>query len=79
MIVKSGIVEIKSSDPYMRSFLIPNARKGNCRVNVYSNKRNGLYTAVIQNGVSSRTIRKLTADGVIDVLKKKVKPFQIIE
>lgn len=41
--VKSGIVEIESKDPFMRSFLIPN-ESGNCRVNVWSNNRNRLFT-----------------------------------
>lgn len=41
--VKEGIIEIESKDPYMRSFLVP-SDNGNCRVNVWSNKRNHLFT-----------------------------------
>ena len=43
MRVKSGIVEIKTTDPYMRSFLVP-SDLGNARVNVWSNNRNNLFT-----------------------------------
>lgn len=43
MKVISGIVEIKTSDPFMRSFLVPNDKE-NCRVNVWSNSRNNLFT-----------------------------------
>lgn len=41
--VKTGIVEIESKDPYMRSFLVPSG-KGNCRVNVWSNDKTDLFT-----------------------------------
>ena len=40
--VKSGIVEIESKDPYMRSFLVP-SELGNARVNVWKAK-NGSFT-----------------------------------
>jgi hypothetical protein len=39
--VRSGIVEIESKDPYMRSFLVP-GDLGNVRVNVW--KKGELYT-----------------------------------
>lgn len=41
--VKSGIVEIKTKDPFMRSFMVA-TEDGPCRVNVHSNKRNNLFT-----------------------------------
>lgn len=41
--VKSGVVEIPTTDPYLRSFFVPTER-GNCRVNVWTNKKSGLFT-----------------------------------
>lgn len=41
--IKSGLVEIKSTDPYMRSFMVA-TEDGECRVNVYSNSRDNTYT-----------------------------------
>lgn len=43
MRVKSGVVEIKTTDPYLRSFLVPGSL-GNVRVNVWANGRNRLFT-----------------------------------
>jgi hypothetical protein len=43
MLVKKGLVEIPTTDPYMRSFLVPGDR-GNVRVNVWHNSKNHLYT-----------------------------------
>jgi hypothetical protein len=42
IIVKSGVVEIESKDPTMRSFLVPH-NGANCRVNVWRTK-NGYFT-----------------------------------
>ena len=41
--VTKGIFEIESKDPWMRSFLVP-TETGNCRVNVWSNSKDRLYT-----------------------------------
>lgn len=71
MIVKSGIVEVKSNDPFMRSFLSKGSRRKNCRINVYSNSKDDLFTIVIQKGKSNQVRRCLTEKQVIDLLKKK--------
>lgn len=71
MIVKSGIVEVKSKDPFMRSFLVPKSKKTNCRINVYSNNKDDFYTVVIQSGKRHKVTRGLTEKQVIDLLKKK--------
>lgn len=41
--VKSGIVEIKTKDPYLRSFLVA-GEEASHRVNVWSNSKNSFYT-----------------------------------
>lgn len=71
MIVKSGIVEVKSKDPFMRSFLVPKSKKQNCRINVYSNNKNDFYTVVIQKGKRNQVTRGLAEQDVIKLLKNK--------
>lgn len=41
--VRSGIVEIETTDPYLRSFIVATPCGRQCRVNVWRNKT-GLYT-----------------------------------
>jgi hypothetical protein len=41
--LRTGLIEIPTSDPYLRSFLVM-TKDGQCRVNVWSNKKSGLYT-----------------------------------
>lgn len=71
--IKSGIVEIPSSDPWMRSFLVPSDR-GNARVNVWSNAKNSLYTVgtYLEHPKQGRTQlfrRNCTEKEVKDILK----------
>jgi hypothetical protein len=68
--VKSGIIEVKSKDPYMRSFKVPQGKLGITAINVYSNKKNTLFTVVIckKDGVVKSKKNLLESD-VKEILK----------
>lgn len=71
--VKSGIVEIKSKDPYMRSFLVPHKVRS-CRVHVWMNRRDDLYAVGLyfkhpQKGHLRSFRKNLTAREVLELLR----------
>lgn len=71
--VKSGIIEIKTKDPYMRSFLVSTDR-GNARINVWHNKKNHLYTVGThlvhpKKGANQLFRRNCTEKEVMEILK----------
>lgn len=71
--VKSGIVEIESKDPYMRSFLV-SCNGENCRVNVWSNDKNLRFTVGTSlnhptKGKTQLFRKNLTEKEVMQILK----------
>lgn len=45
--VKTGFVEIKTKDKYLRSFLVA-TESGSARVNIWTNRKNDLVTVGVQ-------------------------------
>lgn len=71
--LKSGIIEIKSKDKYMRSFMVQTP-DGPCRVNVYSNERNNFFTVATSlnhptKGKNQLYRKNLTESEVREILK----------
>ena len=70
--VKSGIVEIESKDPYMRSFLVPDGLQGNCRVNVWKSGHSFTVGTCLDHPKQGKTQlfrRNLNEKEVMELLK----------
>lgn len=72
--VRTGIVEIETKDPYMRSFLVA-GDGGNTRINVYRNDRNFFFRVVVKEPrENQRTLSNAFREkDVKDYLAKRAK------